>query len=86
MPEVCRFYGIIIRMYHGDHFPKHFHAVYNEYKAMIDIGSLKIIQGELPPNAYNLVKKWAQQHRAEILENWEKAAKREKIKKIQPLE
>lgn len=32
MPELSRFYGIIIRMFYGDHPPPHFHAVYKAKK------------------------------------------------------
>ncbi len=29
MPEICRFLGIVIAMYHNDHAPPHFHAKYS---------------------------------------------------------
>lgn len=57
MPEICRFYGILIKMFYADHPPKHFHVEYSEYKAMISIDSLEIIEGKLPLQAYNLVKR-----------------------------
>jgi hypothetical protein len=56
MPELCRFYGIIIRMYPTDHPPPHFHAEYGEYEALIDIGDCEIIAGSLPSRAFKLVK------------------------------
>ncbi len=37
MPEVSRFYGIIIRLYYRDHPPTHFHAMYGEDEALIEI-------------------------------------------------
>jgi hypothetical protein len=37
MPEISRFFGIIIKMYFGDHAPPHFHAEYNDYRALVDI-------------------------------------------------
>ena len=37
MPELCRFFGIIIRMYYNDHAPPHFHAVYGEDEVLIEI-------------------------------------------------
>ena len=40
MPEISRFFGIIIRMYFGDHLPPHFHAEYGEHRAVVDIHSL----------------------------------------------
>ena len=48
MPEIARFYGIIIKIFFGDHPPPHFHAVYGEYNALIGIESLEIIEGDLP--------------------------------------
>ncbi len=41
MPEICRFYGIVIRMFYKDHNPPHFHIEYQEYEATIDIETLK---------------------------------------------
>ncbi|EGD50284.1 hypothetical protein TheetDRAFT_2907 [Thermoanaerobacter ethanolicus JW 200] len=41
MPEITRFYGIVIKMYFGDHFPPHFHAIYGEYVGVFDINTLK---------------------------------------------
>ncbi len=40
MPEIARFYGIVIQMYFGDHPPPHFHAIYGGHKAVIDIETL----------------------------------------------
>jgi hypothetical protein len=39
MPELCRFYGIIIRMFWEDHSPPHFHAIYGNHEALVDIRS-----------------------------------------------
>jgi Domain of unknown function (DUF4160) len=49
------FYGIIIKIFFGDHPPPHFHAVYGEYNALIGIESLEIIEGDLPNRAQKLV-------------------------------
>ena len=48
MPEISRFYGIVITMYYDDHNPPHFHARYGENKAVIAISSLRILEGRLP--------------------------------------
>lgn len=45
MPEVSRFYGIIVRFYYRDHPPHHFHAIYGEYEALIEIESGAIYLG-----------------------------------------
>ncbi len=55
MPELSRFFGIIIRMYYGDHDPPHFHAVYVEDEVLIDIDTLSVVRGELPRRALALV-------------------------------
>ena len=54
MPEICRFYGIIIKMFFDDHNPPHFHAIYGKFEAIIDINNLAIISGRLPPRAFGL--------------------------------
>ncbi len=55
MPEISRFYGIIIKMYFDDHHPPHFHAIYGDLEAIININTLGIISGELTPRALGLV-------------------------------
>ena len=55
MPEISRFYGILIKMYFIDHNPPHFHAEYGEYRAEYSIKTLEIIDGKLPGRANALV-------------------------------
>ena len=55
MPEISRFLGIIIRMFYNEHNPPHFHAIYNEFEAEIDINTLEIIAGDFPKRVRNLV-------------------------------
>jgi hypothetical protein len=55
MPEVSRFYGIIIRFYYRDHPPTHFHAIYGDHEALIEIETGAIYRGHLPRTAYELV-------------------------------
>jgi len=69
MPEISRFYGIIIRMVYNDHNPPHFHVIYQENEAIIDIKTLELLEGSLPKRAKSL----AIEHRDEIMNNWEKA-------------
>ncbi len=59
MPEVSRFYGIVIRMYFADHWPPHFHAEYGEHEAVIGIDDSRVIAGSLPARAFGLVEEWA---------------------------
>lgn len=86
MPTICSFYGIIIQMFWNDHAPPHFHAVYAEYEALIDIQTLKVIRGEMPRRALALVLEWAFLHRDELLEDWVLCEKRQNPKKINPLD
>jgi hypothetical protein len=59
MPQISRFFGIIIKMYYNDHYPPHFHAEYNEHVAEIAIDTLEIIEGNLPRRVLSLVLEWA---------------------------
>jgi len=73
MPRICEFYGIVIAMYWTDHPPPHFHAIYGEHDAQVSISTGEVIGGELPRRAQRLVSEWAQLHRDELMENWDKA-------------
>lgn len=85
MPEISRFYGIVIQIDYGDHAPAHFHVTYSGQKALIDIESLALIDGTLPPRALGLVIEWATMHRAELRQAFEQAARMEQPDKIDPL-
>lgn len=85
MPEICRFYGIIIKMYFDDHPPPHFHAEYAEYEGMITIDSLHMFSGSLPPRAIRLVKEWAVLHQDELRVLWHMARQSQPLSKIDPL-
>lgn len=83
MPEISRFYGIIIKMYFlaSEHNPPHIHAIYNKSIAVIDIQTLDVIEGEIPKRALRLVKEWVFIHKNEIKNIWET----QQFKKIEPL-
>lgn len=85
MPEISRFFGMIIQMYWDEHNPPHFHVLYEDKTAVIDINGLKIIEGTLSRRALNIVLDWAEIHQNELLENWELCKKKKKPKKIKPL-
>jgi hypothetical protein len=85
MPEICRFFGISIKMYFADHPPPHFHAEYGEHRAVIEIRTLVVIGGQLPPRALGLVVEWASQHQTELLELWERAQNHQPLHKLPPL-
>lgn len=85
MPEICRFYGIIIAMFYDDHNPPHFHARYGKQKVAVEISSLRILEGQIPPRALGLVVEWASQHLPELMENWHLARNNQPLEKIEPL-
>jgi len=85
VPEISRFYGIVIKMYFDDHNPPHFHADYGSAEAVVDIHNLAIIAGELPPRALGLVAEWASLHQEELRACWQRARNLESLGKIEPL-
>jgi len=85
MPEISRFYGIIIRMYFQDHNPPHFHAEYQGMKAEYDIRTLDIIAGNIPKRAHVMVLEWASLHKEELMNNWQKSIVPTTLDKIEPL-
>lgn len=86
MPEISRFFGMIITMYYNDHPPPHFHVRYGEQKAIVAIENLLILEGKLSSRAFNLIEEWASQHQTELLQNWELARENAILEKIEPLE
>ncbi len=85
MPTISSFYGIIIQMYWNDHAPPHFHAIYGEYKATINIEELCINEGSLPRRASHLVLDWAELHQKELLKDWDLCQEKLQPEVIEPL-
>ncbi len=85
MPELSRFYGIVIKMYYNDHNPPHFHAKYGHDQMVMDVNTLAVIGGRLPSRATGLVIEWAAQHQAELQEAWEQARNMAPLDRIDPL-
>jgi hypothetical protein len=85
MPEISRFFGIVIAMYYTEHGPAHFHAEYGGAEALVEIES-GVVHGRLAPRALRLVLEWAALHRRELLENWERARQLQPLTRIAPLE
>lgn len=86
MPEISRFYGIVIAMYYNDHDPPHFHARYGGEKGVFRIEDLEMTEGNLPNRARRLVKEWAVSHRAELAANWERARTDVPLTAVPPLQ
>lgn len=70
----------------GEHNPPHFHALYAEHEALIDIQTLEVIGGDLPRRALAMVLEWAAEHRAELMEDWSLCRAKQLPKPIRPLE
>ena len=83
MPEISRFYGIVIKMFFKpkEHEPSHVHALYGEYVGIFDIQSLEMTEGDLPRKAQELVKEWMLKNKDDLLEMWET----QKIRKLPSL-
>jgi hypothetical protein len=85
MPEISRFFGIIILMYYKEHEPPHFHAKYGEQVGIFSVSDLKLIEGRLPKRVISLVLEWAFEHRDELMEDWELAMAQKPLRNIPPL-
>jgi hypothetical protein len=86
MPEISRFFGIVITMNYNDHVPPHFHVRYGGQKALIGIQTLTVLQGRLAPRVFGLVMEWASLHQTELMGNWELARQQAELHEIEPLE
>lgn len=84
MPEVSRFYGIIVYMFFEDHGPPHFHVKYQDFEATVNIED-GIIRGEIPRRALRLIYEWLDLHKDELIENWRLSEQRKPLKRIEPL-
>ena len=85
MPTISVFYGIVIQMFRRDHEPPHFHALYAEHEALIELRDCRVIRGSLPARAIALVLEWATEHRDELMENWDLCSQLKTAKAIEPL-
>jgi len=85
MPEISRFYGIVIKMFHNDHRPPHFHAEYGGDQILVTIDTLSVIAGKLRPRATGMVMEWAVEHQDELRQLWEQARRQEPLGQIDPL-
>jgi hypothetical protein len=86
MPEISRFFGIVVAMYYNDHAPPHFHVRYAQQRAVIGINPAMVLEGRLSPRAQALVLEWAAQYQAELMADWELARRQAPLNRIDPLE
>ena len=73
-------------MYYDDHNPPHFHVIYGEYEAQVDINTLEVIKGKLPKRVLALVLEWSVEHRSELRQDWDLAKLHKPLERIKPLE
>ncbi len=83
MPEITRFYGIVIKMFFKpkEHEPAHIHAIYNEYVGLFDIQTLEMFEGDMPQRAQQMIREWLIEHKDELNQMWQT----QKIVKLPPL-
>jgi hypothetical protein len=85
VPTISVFYGVVIQMFWSEHGVPHFHALYAEHEAVIDVRELRILRGGLPRRAMALVLEWAAEHRDELMENWNLCRSMQAPRQIEPL-
>ena len=83
MPEICRFYGIVIKMFFKpkEHEPSHIHALYGEHVGVFDLRTMTMTEGDLPGTAQDMVKEWMTQNQGRLQEMWDT----QKLEKLPPL-
>lgn len=89
MPELSRFFGIIIRMYMEagvQHHAPHFHAYYGDAVAVYGINPVELISGELPRRQQRMVEAWAELHQDALLEDWQRLQAGQWPQPIAPLQ
>ncbi|TAH49380.1 MAG: DUF4160 domain-containing protein [Chloroflexota bacterium] len=84
MPEISRFYGIVIYMNYREHPPPHFHAKSQDQEVTVEIFS-GIVEGKMSRRLLRLVIEWSEQHQRELADNWQRAQNQQELIKIAPL-
>ena len=83
MPEICRFYGIVIKMFFKpkEHEPSHLHALYGDHVGIFDLQTMEMTEGDLPKKARELVTEWMRSNQDRLLEMW----RTQRLEKLPPL-
>jgi len=87
MPEICRFYGIVIKMIFNDndkHHKPHVHVYYGEYEASMSLDG-EVLEGKIPVKQYRMVSGWMALHEEELYAAWNNAVRNKAFEKIEPL-
>ncbi len=85
MPRISQFHGVSIYMYFRDHAPPHFHAIHGDDEAMVEWNPPTLHQGEIPKKLLMLVLEWAELHRTELDDDWQRAQAGQPLLPISPL-
>jgi hypothetical protein len=84
VPEISRFYGLIVFMNYGDHDPPHFHARYGDQEVIIEILT-GVVRGQMAKRALRMLFEWSESHQQELMDNWNRARERSPLLGIAPL-
>jgi hypothetical protein len=85
VPEISRFFGIVVSMYFEDHGPPHLHARYGSDQVSVAIETMEVLSGALPPRALALLVEWTAIHKEELVEDWSRARSGQPLVRIEPL-
>ncbi len=88
MPEISRFYGIVVKMIYNDqeqHHKPHVHVYYGEYEASIALDG-EMLDGKLPIKQFRMVSGWMAIHEDELYAAWNNAVRSKEFDKIEPLQ
>jgi len=85
MPEISRFFGIVIHMLADEHNPPHFHAQYAEHAVSVTIRD-GVVSGRFPGHALRMVLEWGELHETELLANWDRLRNGQPAVPVPPLE
>jgi hypothetical protein len=87
MPEICRFFGIIVKMIYSDddkHHKPHVHVYYGEYEASVALDG-EVLEGKLPIKQYRMLSGWMALHEDELYAAWNQAVQNKPFSKVEPL-
>ena len=68
VPEISRFFGIVVAMYYDDHPPPHVHVRYGEHRAILEIGTAAVLFGDLPHRVLGMVVEWSEAMLKDVVE------------------
>jgi hypothetical protein len=87
MPTIAMFFGLIIRMYYApkEHNPPHIHVYYQENRAIVNILTGEVMEGELSVRNNRLIQAWIEIHKEELVANWQLCQNGEKPFQIESL-